>query len=400
MRILEIFARYTRPGGEETAANNIHREIEKFSPIDRVWIDNAEWLAPGAPNRFKQALRMFSNPDALRRIAAGSDKFRADIWLAHNIYQIVSPAIYPFAAKRGIPILQYVHNYRPFSVSGYLWARGRVAEEGLRQNYAAEILDGAWQRSIPKSLLMASVLWHAHARGWFDHVSAWIVLSRSMRDSFVEAGMASDRVHLLPHSWNYTGDAGESMDDGYYLFLANLIEAKGVRTLLEAWNQMAKSKNCPNLVVAGEGPLESEVARAAEANPFIRIHGWVKGGEKADLLRGCRAVLVPSIWREPLPTVVYEAFNYSKPVIGSATGGIPDLVLNEENGYLFQPGNQDGLIDAIRECERDASRRLTLGRNGHQRLATHHDSETWREHFKDIVRQTQRGRVPRSVVST
>ncbi len=365
--------------------------IGQFAAIEPCWIRNGEWNQPGAPSRFRQTKALFSNPEALRRIAACSEAFRADVWMAHNIYPIISPALYPFAAERGIPILQYVHNYRPFSVSGYLWAANRVARQSVAGNYWPEIFAGAWQESVPRTLLLAAALWHARRRGWFDHVSAWIVLSRYMRDLFLEGGIPKSKLHLIPHPWEFTPDASATSDDGHYLFLTNLVAAKGIRTVIAAWNILARFPGCPRLVIAGGGPLETEAVAAAEANPSVDFRGWISDREKADALRRCRAVLVPSLWPEPLPTVIFEAFNYSKPVIGSAIGGILDLVTPGEDGFLFPPGNANSLVEQVSRCEAATpAERAGLGHNGRQRLVRRHDVATWRARFESCVEQARR----------
>lgn len=386
MRFLQLFAKYTRPGGEEGSADRIYHRIKQRYPIERLWIENSEWEAAGAPPRWRQAMLAFRNPDSIKRILAAHRDTKADCWIVHNPYPILSPALYAEAKRRGIPVIQWVHNYRPFSVSGYLWAGHEVAASGLKKNFLPEILAGTWQGSRLRSFVMAAVLWNAHARGWYDGVTRWVMLSAFMQDRFVEAGIPRERVFVVPHSRALTTIADRAADHGYYLFLSNLIEAKGVRTLLSAWERLAANGRAPKLVIAGDGPLRAEVEQCRSRLPSIEFVGWVDGPRKAELIAGCRAVIVPSIWWEPLPTVVFEAFDATKAVIGAASGGILDMVRHEENGYLFPAGDASALADLVARAESAPEKLSALGRNGRRMLAEEFSEALWFKRFEKVVR--------------
>lgn len=57
--------------------------------------------------------------------------------------------------------------------------------------------------------------------------------------------------------------------------------------------------------------------------------------------------VVPSVWYENLPGVVYESLSYGIPVIASNIGGIPEMVEDGKNGLLFEPGNADELLQKL-----------------------------------------------------
>jgi glycosyltransferase involved in cell wall biosynthesis len=59
------------------------------------------------------------------------------------------------------------------------------------------------------------------------------------------------------------------------------------------------------------------------------------------------AVVVPSEWYENAPLSVLEAMAYGKPVIGARIGGIPEMIDDGENGFLFQSGNTQALAQSM-----------------------------------------------------
>ena len=97
------------------------------------------------------------------------------------------------------------------------------------------------------------------------------------------------------------------------------------------------------LTIAGRGPLEPVVHAAAEADTRIRFAGFVQGNDKHALLANAGHLLIPSLWYENAPVAVVEAAAYGIGVIGSRVGGIPELVNEGSTGFLFEPGDAEGL---------------------------------------------------------
>ncbi|NIP96389.1 MAG: glycosyltransferase family 4 protein, partial [Akkermansiaceae bacterium] len=65
--------------------------------------------------------------------------------------------------------------------------------------------------------------------------------------------------------------------------------------------------------------LEGEVRAAADGSRTIGFPGFVKGDEKRALIDGCRAMLGPSVWWEPLGLVTYESYDAAKPMLAAAS---------------------------------------------------------------------------------
>ncbi|MFH0876168.1 MAG: glycosyltransferase family 4 protein [archaeon] len=105
----------------------------------------------------------------------------------------------------------------------------------------------------------------------------------------------------------------------YFLFAGILENEKGIMELISIFK-----KNKKNLIIAGDGPLKAEVQRESLDN--INYVGWLKPNELHSFIRGCNAVIIPSVCEENFPTIALEALSYGKPVIGSDKGGIPEIV--------------------------------------------------------------------------
>jgi glycosyltransferase involved in cell wall biosynthesis len=143
-------------------------------------------------------------------------------------------------------------------------------------------------------------------------------------------------------------------EDPFILFVGQLTRHKGVYTLLSAYERLEYR---PPLVMIGTNWPDT---------PKLLPPGVLNLGEQPHeiVLRAWRRALfgvVPSIWPDPLPGVVREAMSQGIPVVGSATGGIPDMIEDGTTGLLVQPGDVADLRAAMARLVADADLRSHLG---------------------------------------
>lgn len=387
-RILQVFNRYLFMGGEEKSVDRIYGHLSGEHEMARCFFDSREWTEPGAPGKLGQLRRTFYNRDSAARLERAIKDFRPDALLFHNIYPVGSPSLLHQAQTMGVPVLQFVHNFRPFSVGGTLHVKGQMTPESLRGHYAREVRLGAWQGSVLKSAVFALVLKRLHRSGWLAAVRAWICISEFIRDRFIETGLDPAMVHALRHSWDAMPEAPAPSDGGYHLFLGRLVEQKGVSTLLEAWRLLEAKlgDRTPELRIGGEGPLEGMVAEAAARSSKVRYLGLVAGAAKHEAIAGCRTMLAPSTWWEPLGLVTYEAYDFAKPVLAAASGGLTETIVRGETGLLHEPGSAEGLMkDVCRIESMTPEARAAMGRAGRAWLLANTDRADWLRRFDDVL---------------
>jgi glycosyltransferase involved in cell wall biosynthesis len=165
--------------------------------------------------------------------------------------------------------------------------------------------------------------------------------------------------------------------------------------LLEAWKILEKrlGKACPRLVIAGSGPAETAVHAMVNRMNSVVCVGFVEGRTKEDLLHGCRALVAPSIWWEPLGLIVYEAYDYGRPVLAAASGGLKETVTDGVTGFLHEPGDAEDLADDVMRMEEAGTRgRLDMGIAGRQWLLDHACPDTWLTRFTGILNKAGKSR--------
>ena len=340
-RVLRVFNRYLYRGGEELAVESIDELIAELNSLRVLDFSSADWIGESSPTKIAQVFKMFHNEQAVSKFRDYLVRSESNVALFHNILPVGSLGLYTEANRLGIPVIQYIHSFRPFSVSGSLWINGKIDERALRGNFWPEVKNAAWQESVVKSLVMASLLKWFRVSGMMETVTCWIAVSDFMRGKFIEAGINSDKIVTLRHSWRMMdAEPSDSADDGYYLLLARLVPEKGIEQVMLAWKLLEKKlgARCPLLVVAGEGNLSGFVERKASRSDFIEYVGLVGGDKKRQLISRSRAMIVPSIWYEPLGLVIYEAYDYGKPVVASIRGGLSETVFDGVTGIQYDPG--------------------------------------------------------------
>ena len=136
----------------------------------------------------------------------------------------------------------------------------------------------------------------------------------------------------------------------YVLYVGRLDDAtKRVTALVRAFAAAARVHDDVDLVVVGDGQDRKRVhALAHRIVPGrVRLPGWVSGPEALrDLYSAAECLVLPS-WREGFPTVVGEAMACGLPVLASDVGGVGELVIEGETGWLVAPGDDPALTEKL-----------------------------------------------------
>ena len=96
-------------------------------------------------------------------------------------------------------------------------------------------------------------------------------------------------------------------------------------------------------------------------------------------------MIVPSLWWEALGLVVYEAYEFGRPVLASSSGGLTEVVVPGETGLLHEPGNAAEIAQQVRQMEANAVHRHVLGQQGRVWLEQNANENEWREKFSKIA---------------
>ncbi|MEX0644212.1 MAG: glycosyltransferase, partial [Parvularculaceae bacterium] len=124
------------------------------------------------------------------------------------------------------------------------------------------------------------------------------------------------------------------------------------------------------VVLVGDGEGRADIENAARAHGVegaVDFLGWKSNEEVADVMRKCRALLLPT-FAEGLPVVIMEAFALARPVISTYIAGIPELV-DRNCGWLVPAGDEEALAEAMLDAlYADSAILAAFGREGRARV--------------------------------
>lgn len=199
-----------------------------------------------------------------------------------------------------------------------------------------------------------------------------LVSSKFMHDEMRVPVLPIKKIRILKNgvnTQNFTKSEIWPEDGNYILFVGRLVKQKGVVYLLRAFRCLTQKFPEIRLVIVGMDPSEtysSELKRLTEnllISKKVDFLGEKKGIDLQRLYQDCRILVVPSIY-EPFGMTVIEGMASARPVIASNLGGLKDLIVHGENGYLFAPKNHLDLAQWIMALLGNDTRRKDFGERG------------------------------------
>ena len=266
-----------------------------------------------------------------------------DVAHVHNFFHQLTPSIFEPFRKRKIPIIVTLHDYTFIcpNTSFFDERRGHVCHRCLKGGIR---LLSPFFTCCKKNSFSASAI--ASLESIFHRLrrvpsipDLFIAPSRFIAERFVDAGFPQNKIKVIPNFFDPNIKAAEiprSGDDSFALYAGRLSHEKGVATLIEAWQKMPPE--C-RLKIAGTGPLSERLKEQAKDSRNIEFLGFVPPEKISAIRAKARFTIVPSEWWENAPLTIIESFADGIPVLGANIGGIPELVVPNETGVLFEPGN-------------------------------------------------------------
>lgn len=266
-----------------------------------------------------------------------------DIIHVQNFFPLFSPSIFYAAKKAGIKIIMTVRNYRLICPNGLMYVNGMICREcvGKTIPYPAIMKKCYRGNMAATSTIVGMLSLHNILNTWNARVDAYICISQFVKDQLIIGGFNSDKLHVK-HNFVKSEVLPTFQAKEYYIFVGRTTDQKGVPQLLEVFE-----KNQQPLVIVGDGPLNDLVHTYVLRNSNITFVGELSLEETYKKISEAKALISPSQSDEPFGRTIAEAFAHGTPVIGSALGGISELIQDGVNGFLFNPYEAGGLQGAI-----------------------------------------------------
>jgi glycosyltransferase involved in cell wall biosynthesis len=197
---------------------------------------------------------------------------------------------------------------------------------------------------------------HRRLRTWNNLVDCYVALTEFARHKMIEGGLPADRIRVKPNfvlpdpgsretSFEETGfkeTSSEQGSSGYALFVGRLVKAKGVLSMMKAWEHLPR--HIP-LMIAGDGPCREQVEAELKSGklPSVKYLGRLSRPDTLATMKKARFLVFPSEWYEGFPVTIAESFACGIPVICSRLGSMQEIVTDGLTGLHFQAGDAEDL---------------------------------------------------------
>tara|TARA_R100000935_G_scaffold56146_1_gene87168 strand:- start:2293 stop:3486 length:1194 start_codon:yes stop_codon:yes gene_type:complete len=294
-------------------------------------------------SRITDLPRYFHNRAARSAIRALIDaKGPFDIAHLHIYYGRLTASILKPLKERGIPIVQSLHEYKLACPVYTLERGGAICEDCVQGSTLNCLRQRCKDGSLIKSAVVLAEYHTSRLQGDVQLIDRFICVSDFQRQILERAGIPKEKMTTL-HNFvdpalltpNYP-----TQQKDYMLYFGRIEKLKGILTLVKA-----AIKSGTHLLIAGTGSWSGALEALITNTPYVEYLGFVSGAPLRKLVSEARAVVVPSEWYENCPMTVIEAKAVGTPVIGARIGGIPELIRDGIDGYLFESGDTSALAE-------------------------------------------------------
>ena len=175
------------------------------------------------------------------------------------------------------------------------------------------------------------------------------------------------------------------------LFLSNLFESKGLFILLDACKILINKGvkfHCKIVGGGGDIPEKYFYGKILEENLHTNLTylGARYNGEKESIINNSD-ILVHPTYNDCFPLVLLEAMQYSKPIVSTFEGGIPDIVDDEITGFLVPRRDAVSLAEKLEILIKDASLRKKMGEAGRLKFEKEFTVDKFEKRLLEILQK-------------
>jgi len=179
------------------------------------------------------------------------------------------------------------------------------------------------------------------------------------------------------------------------LYVSRLEHRKGTLTLIDALPGILRDRKDINIDFVGKdrkhapGGIYHEeyfVNNYPEYQNQVRFHGYVSDEELDAFYRNADLFVVPSVY-ESFGLIYVEAMMHGLPVIATRGGGIPEVVIDGEDGFLIRENDVEGLVEAFDRLYNDEELRKNMGKKARKRYLECYNQEVMSKNTESLYKK-------------
>lgn len=362
MKILMVNKFFYIKGGSETYYFSLKKLLERHghevidfsmqddknmdSKYSNYFVNNVNYnIKTNFLHKINMAINIIYSIDAKRKFEKLVRDTKPDIIHLHIFQHQISPSILDVIKKYHIPVVYTAHDLKMLCLNYKMMHDGEICEKCKGGKYYYCLLNKCVKNSFLRSCVNMLEGYLHKCKKTYHVIDTIITPSAFYKNKFIEFGVDDSKIVHIPNFLDFDTESSHVPQEtkGYYLYFGRLSEEKGILTLIKA-----AIESEIELYIVGTGPLKDFLEKYIYKNQInnVKILGFKSGKELKILVAKSKAVVLPSEWYENGPYSAIEALQLGRPLIGSDLGGIPELISENKNGYIFKNKN---IID-LKKC--------------------------------------------------
>lgn len=317
-------------------------------------------IGHGGAERIAVEIALGTDPERFRRTVCVSRSLQGDPESLQNRDRLV---------RAGVTVLELDRGGRA-DLAAWRRLAGYIRRERVDVVHAHKFGSNVWGAILGRSLRVPVVVGHEHTWSFEGQpvrrlLDRWVVAAGSdavvavsnadRRRMIAVVGMPADRVVLIPNGiaprtpedpGALRRELGLAPDAPVIALVAVLRPQKAIDVMLDALAIVRRTRPSAHLVVAGPGDPSALRAQARRLGVAEGVSLLGPRGDIADILAAADVGALSSDF-EGSPLVVLEYMAAGLPVVATAVGGVPDMVVDGESGLLVAPRDPDALAGAL-----------------------------------------------------
>lgn len=245
--------------------------------------------------------------------------------------------------------------------------------------------------------LAAKIYTHTLGKFMIDSCDKFVILSKELLKDALRIGIPEKKVYVIPNGvdfkqFNPDVDGNNlrkklniNNDEKVLLFVGRLSLVKRIDIILDISKKFLKSDLKIKTIIVGEGEYGSYYRQMADSLKNIMFVGSVPHKDLHEYFAIADIFLLPSL-SEGLPNVLLEASACGKPIVATNTGGISDIVIHGETGYLVKPDDIDSYFHYVELLLNDENLSRQLGNNGYEHVSKEFSWDVIIEKYENIYK--------------
>lgn len=334
----------------------------------------------------RKALDVIYSKANYKKMIEAIEDFKPDVVHINNFQRQLSASIVDAIKEKKIPIVFTAHDLQAICPASAMLYQGEICQDCIEKGYHACVNKKCIKNSRLKSLLAVLEKYYYDIHKIYQKVDVIISPSEFVKNQLVKGKLKYKKIEVL-HNFVLESHKSEiNQDEGYAFFFGRLSIEKGILNVIQAIKNIENGR----LLIAGSGPEQAKIETYIQENHLndrIQLLGYLKQDEIRQYINKAKFVVVPSIWYENCPYSILETMEIGKPIIGSRIGGIPELIEDGVNGFLYSFNNIEELTAKIRKLFENSDLVTKQSENSRELFVKNYSAEIYYDKIMSLYNE-------------